>query len=67
MKGVIRHEIKSLSERDKTILMKFAFDHKTVDEIAYWFDTTPDEILKTLSEALEKIKAEVDEHEEELL
>ena len=56
-----RHEIKSLSLREQTILKQFAFDHEPIDEIAMWLDTTPDEILQTLEETVKKIKAEIEE------
>ena len=41
----IRHEIKSLSERDMEILTDFAFDKEPVDRIAGRLNTTPDEII----------------------
>lgn len=60
-----RREIKSLSPREETILKEFAFNHASVDEIALWCYTTPDEILQTLDEIVTKIKAEIDSIGEE--
>ena len=62
---MIRREIKILSLRDKDMLYRFAFENESVDTIADHFGTTKDEVLQTLTDIAENIRAEAKEYEGE--